>query len=399
MGTQRRVAVGAGLSLGAALGMTPTAEAVTFTVTNTTDANPGSLRAAIDAANTNANNPTVDQINFQSGLTGTIATNSALPTVTDPLEIVGPGASTLTVNAQSMSWRIIALGITDLTISGLTLSGGSATGVGGAITSTSSGNLTIQNSTLSGNTATVDGGAIYAAFGSTVAIKKSTLSGNTAGSLGSAIRLYNGPALSIEDSTISNNLGTNIPTVSIRQSPSPTIEGSTVAGNSGVGIFGFTTSNIPLDNTIVANNTGGDILAGGSPAPQFDLAFSLIEDPSGAVITQPGPNVLGMDPQLGALAFNNGPTRTQLPAGTSPAIDKGMDTGTDQRGLTRLADMPSIANAAGGNGADIGAVELQLPPSNPPVTPSTPAKKKKKCKKKKKKSSAAAAKKCKKAKK
>jgi hypothetical protein len=293
-----------------------------------------------------------------------------------------------------MSWRIITLGATDLTISGLTLSDGKTTGNGGAIFSGLSGNLTILNSTLSGNMAAADGGAIFASSG-TVTIQKSTLSGNTATSLGSAIRNAYGPTLTIQDSTISNNLGAMTPAVSIRQSPSPTIEGTTIAGNSWLGIYGFNTSDIPLSNTIVANNTGGDIAGAGASTPQFPLAFSLVKDASGAVITQPSPNVLGVDPQLGALAFNGGATRTQVPAGTSPAIDKGMDTGTDQRGLTRLADMPSIANAVGGNGADIGAVELQLPPvSNPPATPSVPAKKKK-CKKKSKKR-AAAAKKCKK---
>ena len=49
---------------------------------------------------------------------------------------------------------------------------------------------------------------------------------------------------------------------------------------------------------------------------------------------------------------------------TSPAIDKGASFGltSDQRGVLRPIDFPSIPNAAGGNGSDIGAFELQ--PSN-----------------------------------
>ena len=53
-----------------------------------------------------------------------------------------------------------------------------------------------------------------------------------------------------------------------------------------------------------------------------------------------------------------------LPAFTSPAIDQGagFGLGADQRGVVRPIDFPSIPNAPGGNGADIGAGEAQ--PSN-----------------------------------
>jgi hypothetical protein len=48
----------------------------------------------------------------------------------------------------------------------------------------------------------------------------------------------------------------------------------------------------------------------------------------------------------------------------SPAIDKGTNFSgypTDQRGRQRLYDNPSIANASGGDGTDIGAFELNPP--------------------------------------
>jgi hypothetical protein len=85
-------------------------------------------------------------------------------------------------------------------------------------------------------------------------------------------------------------------------------------------------------------------------------------------------------------------------------VNKGSAFGltTDQRGLTRPVAFPGVANssAAGGDGSDIGAVELQLPT---PTTPPPPAQHKKKCKKKKKKHKRAAQsakkKKCKKKKK
>lgn len=76
----------------------------------------------------------------------------------------------------------------------------------------------------------------------------------------------------------------------------------------------------------------------------------------------------GFDPQLGALAENGGPTRTLLPAKSSPLVDAipvaACQTGPaagvtdDQRGVTR----PQML------GCDIGSVEVEAPPP-PAVEP------------------------------
>lgn len=74
-----------------------------------------------------------------------------------------------------------------------------------------------------------------------------------------------------------------------------------------------------------------------------------------------------IDPLLTALANNGGVTRTHAFASGSPAHDKGKAFGgvttDDQRGDPRPVDDPSVPNAAGGNGSDIGAYELSLAPS------------------------------------
>jgi hypothetical protein len=389
-----RVAAGAGLSLGAALGMTSTAEAVDFTVANTTNGDAGSLRSAVTLSQ-QGNGPIVDRIVFQSGLSGQITlTTGELPTITEPLEVVGPGADVLSVSGNNVS-RIFYGTNEALTISGLTLRSGSSSANGGAI-SHINGSLTIRDSTISGNASSADGGGIYKGGGD-MTIVRSTVSGNTSG-LGAGFRTLNVLNLSVQDSTISGNVASS--GASIRQTVNASFEGSTVSGNSGPGIYGFTTEDINLTSTIVANNSQ-DILGGGADIPVFNTGFSLIENASGAGVNPTGPNIIGVDPQLALLGPNGGATATHLPATASPVIDKGTDTGTDQRGLARPFDVPSLGNAAGGNGADIGAVELQsssFPAAAPP--PQTPAKKKcKKKKKKKKKRSAAAAKKCKKKKK
>jgi hypothetical protein len=71
---------------------------------------------------------------------------------------------------------------------------------------------------------------------------------------------------------------------------------------------------------------------------------------------------------LGPLPDNGGPTFTHAPLTHSPAIDAGKNftAGTaDQRGAgsIRTFDDPSIANGNGGDGTDIGAFEVQGPPS------------------------------------
>lgn len=96
-----------------------------------------------------------------------------------------------------------------------------------------------------------------------------------------------------------------------------------------------------------------------------DAGFSLIDNTAGATInaTTPGSNVTGLNPQLGPLADNGGPTATMALTETSPALDAGDGTGAkhDQRGDRRPIELPGIANssAPGADGSDIGAFELQ----------------------------------------
>src|SRR5262249_3017512 len=148
-----------------------------------------------------------------------------------------------------------------------------------------------------------------------------------------------------------------------------TIESSTISGNhaddSGGGIYQYYGETIR--NTIVADNTanqgGGTDIYGPDTTPSpgsapVNAAFSLIEHP-GPSTNSTGPNTFGLDPQLGPLAPNGGSTQTQALSATSPAVDKGNTSlSSDQRGSGRPADIDTVPNAAGGNGADIGAFEL-----------------------------------------
>ncbi len=91
--------------------------AAACTVTNTTDADPGSLREKL--ADTNCT--TIDA----TGVTGTITLASDLPTVTRTVSVTGPGAGSLTIDRNDTSsgtaFQVDAGGT--LTLSGLTLTG------------------------------------------------------------------------------------------------------------------------------------------------------------------------------------------------------------------------------------------------------------------------------------
>jgi hypothetical protein len=139
----------------AAMIATRSVEAATFTVLHLDDSGPGSLRQAILDANGNLE---ADSIDFAAGLTGTITLMSSLPEITEDVMINGPGAQMLTVSGNS-TLRVfdIAPGVTT-SISGLTISNGTAI-LGGGIYN--AGTLTVTNSSIFGNTATESGGGIY----------------------------------------------------------------------------------------------------------------------------------------------------------------------------------------------------------------------------------------------
>src|SRR5208337_519192 len=124
-----------------------------------------------------------------------------------------------------------------------------------------------------------------------------------------------------------------------------------------------TTSTLTLDNTIVAGNSGPDIVGSVQPTSKNNLIgdgtgiTNLTElDPSNLVGTTADP----LNPMLGPLANNGGPTQTMALLPGSPAIDAGsvalaVDASgnsltTDQRG----AGFPRIM----GGTVDIGAYEF-----------------------------------------
>ena len=222
-----------------------------------------------------------------------------------------------------------------LTLINTTVSDNSAE-IGGAICN--GGVLTIINSTFSGNVAHKHRAGAIANYG-TLEITNSTFNGNSSGSDGLAGGILNGGLFQSSGLLVIRN---------------STFAGNT-AGFGGGGIFNVTGSAAGLENSIVANNRGGNCLG-----TVFTKGYNLSSDNS-CDFGGPG-DLNNIDPALGRLQNNGGPTKTMALLRGSPAIDAGNLNGcvdvqghllkTDQRGKPR----PDREDSGG---CDMGAFERQ----------------------------------------
>jgi hypothetical protein len=132
----------------------------TFVVTNLNDPGAGSLRQAI--ANSNGV-PGPDEIVFEEGLEGTIVLNLGQFDISDDLNINGPGADNITIDADNKSRVFLVHGSGEernivVTISGLRLINGNDE-IGGLIVNREI--LTVESTEfINGNASVGGGGAI-----------------------------------------------------------------------------------------------------------------------------------------------------------------------------------------------------------------------------------------------
>ncbi len=243
------VAAGGGVT--AAVLFAPAADAATFNVTNLGNDGHGSLREAVEAANQADGD---DTITFQSGLSGTIELSGADSDIElygdGGLNIQGPGADQITIDGNGTDRILFLTGFDSageaVSISGLTLTGGSAN-VGGALYSTTftgrPAAVTIEASVLTDNQASSDGGAIYG-NGSAWTIVDSVISENTAGGFGGAAYLYG--------ADLDNTQGTGI---AIR---STSIINNVAAGDGGAVQAAGSNSDIVVDASTISGNSAGD---------------------------------------------------------------------------------------------------------------------------------------------
>ncbi|MBW4654109.1 MAG: DUF4347 domain-containing protein [Kaiparowitsia implicata GSE-PSE-MK54-09C] len=356
-----------------------------FTVINTTDAGEGSLRQAILNANAIAGDDTITftGATFEDDIPDTITLTSV---ITSNITINGTGANLLTLSGNNTSRVFFIVSGSVVNINNLTIANGDAgTGFGGGIENSgtltlnavairnsraasggglySFGTTTINNSTISGNTATGAGGGIYSAGGTILTVRNSTISGNT-GSVGGGI-LHDNSTADLTNVTISNNTATNggggiFHFGGTADLANVTITNNTAVSGGGGGIMRDSGS-VNLRNSIVAGNnhaTSPDVLGTFN-----NLGHNLIGKSDGSTGFTHGTNgnIVGtiaapVNPGLGALADNGGPTQTHALLTGSRAANAGnnaLAVGiTDQRGQARIV----------GGTVDIGAVESNILP-------------------------------------
>src|SRR5437870_4922555 len=237
----RGLASGA-VAAGAVLAGAGRATATTFTVTNTNDSGPGSLRQAVIDANAAAG---PDDIVFAVTPPATISLLSALPPITGALTLTGLGASNLTIRRDpgaGTNFRIFDIttgAAPQVTITGVTLTNGNPGAPGGAINVAGFGSLTVADSVITANNASA-GGGIAVAFGTSLTVQRTAISANVSGGRGGGIYLSNNNPLVLEDSTISGNIaggGGGLSRTSYGGGP-VTIRGTTVSGNTSTGYSG-----------------------------------------------------------------------------------------------------------------------------------------------------------------
>jgi hypothetical protein len=231
-------------------------------------------------------------------------------------------------------------------------SGSNTGGQGGAIRNLL-GNMTLHACTLSGNAAgngTVggSGGAIYNSQG-TIALTNCTVSGNAAGT-GSVGGASGGGFFNVSSGTI-HMVHCTVTANSAHR----------VGATGGVGGGVRSTGTLFLANTVVAGNVAESAapdISGSVSSRGYNLVGTA-EGSSGWAQT----DLLNLDPLLEPLADNGGGTLTHALRRDSPAQDGGGNSrvSSDQRGEARPLDDPSVPNAEGGDGRDIGAVEMGSP--------------------------------------
>jgi hypothetical protein len=220
------------------------------------------------------------------------------------------------------------------TLTNATIAGNTTTGTGGGIFNIE-GQLTVTGCTIADNSALYAGGIFTG--GGTLQVTNSTISGNTAQRPGGGI-YYDSGVMEITSSTITLNTTTS----------------TLYAGGGGIYADGALAL---LRNTIVAANqsalTGPDV-----DGQVVSLGHNLVgqtDDSTGWVATDlTGTSDTPLDPHLGPLQDNGGPTQTHALFLGSPALNKGdssLLSSTDQRGTVRVSSLS--------HGIDIGAFQTE----------------------------------------
>jgi|GEM_PF-862947 len=226
-------------------------------------------------------------------------------------------------------------------------SGGSGAGINNA------GTLTLSDCTISGNSSGSGGnGGNGGYFDVPVPPYRVATNGGNGGNGGRGGGIFSAGSLTILNCTLSSN-STGAGGGGGGAGGSGASSGKPGSTGSGGGIWRGSSGSAQLLNSIVANNTA--VGSGPDVSGSFtSQGHNLIGNTSGSSGFGASGDLLNVDPQLGPLTDNGGPTLTCALLPDSPAIDAGTSSGApqyDQSGVLRPQ----------GAGFDIGAFEFIFP--------------------------------------
>lgn len=307
-----------------------------------------------------------DVIVFAEGLlTQTITLTNGELNISDDLLIRGPAGSLQRISAIQQSRVLSVAANVRVELHNLALSDGRlSSGNGGGISNAGTLHLyrsEVSNSAIIGGS-TTEGGGIYntgvlTLTASTVYSNSSLGSSGRGGGISSAP----GAAATLQNSTIAANTAQAYGGGILADGPL-TLINSTIVDNEAIDVSGgglYSTANgaeVVIQNTILANNTDS---SGANDCERFfsspdSQGYNLVENPGDCSFSATG-DVTGQDPQLAALALNDGSTRNHMLQATSPAIDQ-IPAGSNGCADTVLNDQRGYLRAAN-RACDIGSVE------------------------------------------
>ncbi|MCC5849447.1 MAG: IPT/TIG domain-containing protein [Verrucomicrobia bacterium] len=289
-------------------------------------------------------------INFFDGTPRTITLGGEQLTVSSDVTIIGPGANLLSVSGDESSRVMLIEADTEVTLTGFTVrdgeeDGGEGGGIrnegtltllemaiqdnetssgfgGGGVFNSPVATLTIRGSTLSTNRTTANGGGLLNNFG-TVHIENSTFSGNHANGFGGAF--LNSGVGGVQNATVIHGTIT---------------ENTAISGPGGIHLAEAET--LLIRGSMIADNTGSSARSADVNGIFFSGGHNLI-GVEGLTIGWVSSDQLGtednpLNPLLGPLQDNGGPTPTHALLAGSPALFAAVPVGgldADQRGIAR----------------------------------------------------------------
>ncbi len=331
----------------------------------TFDANTASRHFNIDVAGNSANEVTIFGVTLTKGMVANVNGGSILnhdENLTLTNVVLSKNTSTASGGAIALAQSEAGLTIADCTLIQNASAGPTNNSLGGgALFVFGNSTVAVVRSTISGNTSTNHAGGLYMFNGGVLVVLESTLSGNSANGVGGAITSQSA-GVAVINSTVFGNTASQGGGIRMNLSGNFIVNNSTIAGNTATfngGGISIATSLVTasLSSSIVATNistSAADIM---TPAGfTFGGGNNLIGIADQGNFTLNGNNKTGtsaspLDPLLGPLVSNGGPTQTMGLQAGSPAIDAGTDNAYpfDQRG----SGFPRKA----GTSADVGAFE------------------------------------------